>query len=53
MDAVGPRVALSGGIAALLLPFFPLLLSTFGAETCFYVMLILATFVLYAAEQPV
>lgn len=42
------------GIAgAVLLPFFPLLLSTFGAETCFYVMLTLAAFLLYASDKPV
>jgi hypothetical protein len=41
------------GIAgAALLPFFPLLLSTFGAETCLYIMLILASFLLYAGDKP-
>ena len=42
----------AGVVAAALFPFFPLLLSTFGAETCFYIMLVLAAFLLYAYDQP-
>ncbi len=42
---------LVGLVAALLFPFFPLMISTFGAETCFYVMLILGAFAFYAREQ--
>lgn len=42
---------LTGLAAAVLFPFFPLMISTFGAETCFYVMLILGAFALYAGEQ--
>ena len=39
---------LAGLVAAVLFPFFPLMISTFGAETCFYVMLILGAFALHA-----
>lgn len=41
----------AGLTAAVLFPFFPLMVNTFGAETCFYVMLILGAFTLYAGEQ--
>lgn len=40
-----------GMIAALLLSLTPLLLMTFGAETCFYVMLILVGFYAYDRSQ--
>jgi hypothetical protein len=43
---------IAGVVGAVLLPFFPLLLSTFGAEACFYVMLALAAFLLYAGDRP-
>jgi len=42
---------LAGCVAAVLLPFFPLMVNTFGAEICFYVMLISGAFALYAGEQ--
>ncbi len=42
---------LAGLVAALLFPFFPLMVSTFGAETCFYVMLSLGAFAFYARDQ--
>jgi len=42
---------LAGLSAAVLFPFFPLMVSTFGAETCFYVMLILGAFAFYAGER--
>lgn len=42
---------LAGFVAALLFPFFPLMVSTFGAETCFYTMLVLGAFALHAREQ--
>jgi len=45
------REPLAGLVAAVLLPFFPLMVSTFGAETCFYVMLILGAFALYAGGR--
>ncbi len=38
----------AGLVAALLLPLFPLMIVTFGAETCFYVMLILGALAFYA-----
>ena len=38
----------AGFVTALLYPFAPLMVTTFGAETCFYVMLILWAFALYA-----
>jgi len=41
----------AGLVTAALFPFFPLMATTFGAETCFYVMLILGAFVLYARER--
>jgi MFS family permease len=42
---------MAGLAAALLYPLAPLLVTTFGAETCFYVMLILWAFALYAGGQ--
>ena len=42
---------LAGLVAATLFPFFPLMISTFGAETCFYVMLILGAFALHAGGR--
>jgi len=42
---------LAGLATAVLFPFSPLVISTFGAETCFYVMLILGAFALHAAEK--
>ncbi|HIQ04437.1 MAG TPA: hypothetical protein EYH31_01935, partial [Anaerolineae bacterium] len=39
---------LAGSFAAILFSAFPLMVSTFGAETCFYVMLILWAFTLHA-----
>ncbi len=47
------RTPWAGLTAAVLYPFSPLLLGTLGAETCFYVMLILWAFALYAREQYV
>ena len=44
--------SLAGLVAAILFPFFPLMIMTFGAETCFYVMLILGAFALHTAEKP-
>lgn len=41
----------AGIVAAVLFPFFPLMIGTFGAETCFYVMLCLGAFALYAGER--
>ncbi len=43
--------AIAGIVAAVLFPFFPLMASTFGAETCFYVMLCLGAFALYASKH--
>jgi hypothetical protein len=43
--------SLAGIVAAVLFPFFPLMASTFGAETCFYVMLCLGAFALYASKH--
>jgi hypothetical protein len=45
------REPLAGLFAGILFPFFPLMISTFGAETGFYVMLILGAFALYAKGQ--
>lgn len=42
---------IAGIVAAVLFPFFPLMGSTFGAETCFYVMLCLGAFGLYASKR--
>jgi len=42
---------MAGLAAALLYPLAPLMVTTFGAETCFYVMLILWAFALYAGGQ--
>jgi len=47
---LGQPVAAVG--AALLFGVAPLLLPTFGAETCFYTMLVLGAFYFYAAERP-
>ncbi|MFW6116035.1 MAG: hypothetical protein ACOC7Y_03120, partial [Chloroflexota bacterium] len=41
----------AGVVAAVLFPFFPLMVSTFGAESCFYVMLSLGAFALYAGKR--
>lgn len=41
----------AGIVAAALSPFFPLMVRTFGAETCFYVMLCLGAFACYASER--
>lgn len=43
---------LAGLFAGMLFPLFPLMVSTFGAETCFYVMLILWAFSLHAGGRP-
>lgn len=45
------NLPLAGFFAAILLPLFPLMVSTFGAETCLYVMLTLWAFVLHAKGQ--
>jgi hypothetical protein len=45
------REPLAGLVAAALFPFFPLMVSTFGAETCFYTMLILGAFALHTGGQ--
>ena len=42
---------MAGLAAALLYPLAPLMVTTFGAETCFYVTLILWAFALYAGGQ--
>ena len=42
---------MAGIAAALLYPLAPLMVATFGAETCFYMMLILWAFALYAGGQ--
>jgi hypothetical protein len=42
---------LAGWIGGVLLLFFPLMASTFGAETCFYVMLAVGALTFYAREQ--
>jgi hypothetical protein len=42
---------LAGLVATVLYPVFPLMVNTFGAETCFYAMLILGAFALHAGEQ--
>lgn len=42
---------IAGPATALLYPLAPLMVTTFGAETCFYVMLILWAFALYAGGQ--
>jgi len=47
------KAPVAGIVAAILFPFFPLLLSTFGAEMSFFLMLVLAAFLLYANDQPV
>jgi hypothetical protein len=44
--------AFAGVVAATLFPFFPLMIRTWGAETCFYIMLILGAFVLHTVEKP-
>jgi len=41
----------AGLVAAALFPFVPLMISTFGAETCFYTMLVLGAFALHAGER--
>ncbi len=46
------RKPLVGPFAAVLFPLFPLMVSTLGAETCFYVMLILWAFALHAGGRP-
>jgi len=45
------RERLAGLVAAALLPFFPLSVNAFGAETCFYVMLTLGAFALHACKR--
>jgi hypothetical protein len=45
------REPVAGVVAAALYPFFPLMISTFGAETCFYMMLVLGAFAFYAGER--
>jgi hypothetical protein len=47
----GLRLGGPGMVAALLLTLSPLLLMTTGAETCFYVMLILGAFVAHARSR--
>jgi uncharacterized membrane protein len=42
---------MAGLMAALLYPLAPMMVTTFGAETCFYVTLILWAFALYARGQ--
>lgn len=45
------KESLASLVAAVLFPSFPLMVSTLGAETCFYVMLILGAFAFYAGER--